>query len=274
MIRFKQIKDTPDNTTQNDIFPLPRLGETTTPLRRLQENIEQLNLSRQSSTPDELWKKYSQTFTEYFSSIGDNQKPISFSNFESKDGGNDSTLRNDSLNNFLLDWIEHLPKTYKAPAKNLSNAIGKSLDMQKKWKIGSNGKLLKGDDVVDGHIIDMLNYAVTRRKLETPQGYESFLNMLADFNIPKTLLNRKRISQEENESSASTSFNRHNESESQNDSIVTTREAIDSIIELPDVKRKRYHLSPKINWLINDYQKTKQRFYAAANRSKDLKNNT
>lgn len=266
MIRFKQIKESNDienKKNPNVIFPLPRLGETSTPLRRLQENIEQLNSTRESIAPDELWKKYSETFSEYFSSIGEKKSLSipSFSNRNEDDKG--STVNNDILNKFLLDWIENLPKTYKVSAKNLSSAIRNALNMQEKWKIASNGKLKNGDEVIEGHIIDMLTFAITRRKLETPQGYNQFIAMLEDLNIPKSLLNRKRLIIE-NESLPSTSMNKQGDSTDQNESLFRTSKLIDDTDEEPEKKRKRYVLSPEVDWLINDYQKSKQRYYAAA----------
>lgn len=250
MMRFKQVQDAGGDSIAPPSKPLPNLGENSSPLRRLQENIDKLNLIRDSTSPDELWKRYSQTFTQYFNTIGGVHKnvfePIESSSAVPSTSGN-------LLDMLLFNWIASLPKTYKESAKNIVSGIKSSLKMQTEWDISENGKLLRDGNIIDGHLIDMLSFAVTKRKMETPQGFHDFLEMLQDLNIPKTLVNRKRFVELP---SSPVDENDYLQSirEKENISPEKRKTLQARFDKLRKNKKRLLESSDKLNWLVNDYK--------------------
>jgi hypothetical protein len=81
--------------------------------------------------------------------------------------------------------IDTVPITYKNRARALINRI-KDID---NISIGDNGELSIDGDVVHGsNIADLVNDVIRRRKDFNPSGWRDFATLLAQSNVPETLI--------------------------------------------------------------------------------------
>lgn len=196
-LKFKPSTEMMSVKSENKNPEIPMIGQSSTPLNRLQSAIETLNDVKHVLTDDETWTRYSNIFAEFFSGSFNMSNTIPLKQTETKIDEKQEDVKSSISTAFtdaaVADWILDLPQTYRPKGRRLFSTIQSALKSQTKWKLLKNGKLSRNSVRLEGHLIDLLNYAVTKRKINPPDGWDKFLEMVSDLSIPQSYINQKRM---------------------------------------------------------------------------------
>lgn len=158
--------------------PKLSLPQTKSPVERLHEDVNRLN-QNPALSDEERWREYEKVFTTFLA-LTKPRQALPLATTVSEEG---ETL--DKVLNTIL------PKSLRKKGLHLLQFIGASSPIQEgQYSISSSGELqVRGSNIPNSNIIDLINYAVRQRKVvPMPRGWPEFAILLRRINVPQELL--------------------------------------------------------------------------------------
>lgn len=151
-----------------------RHNDTVSELDR--EMLRLLNDKTLSDT--EKWNQYQQVLQRYLHFASQNRKPLNLPVLDLNESGQSISI------NAISDEsiVETFTKTYKQDVRNFLKAIENKTDLIKWDKSGS--VYIRGTQVPNSNIIDLIHDVIRARKSTKPPGWEQLLHVLKEINIP------------------------------------------------------------------------------------------